>query len=760
MTGRTDPLRTHALVVAVEEYTDADWNIAGPYADACAFMSWLVDRCSVPAGNVTFFSSALSPSLSRTDGTPRLPAGVASRPADSATLPPHLQEHMMSLEADLLWVFWSGHGLIDAGGSHVLLLADSTEHTKRVVAVDDLQLALQSTRIGRNKGTGVKKVAVAVNACQNQPRDETISRFEVGANHSYVTERGLFVMHACSTGQLARLAPTDIPVEGEAASLFPRAVLEFLDDGSCGVLPDLHRVSERVDKEFARLREAGLTWQSPSLLRRNWDGRTTASGDFQLSLTEQEKHLATLLDGLLPDDAARNACAERLAARVPIVIPVSDGTEAPTSGQLVASADRVPHGVATLLDVLAVLPKRHASKEAKQAVRAAGWQLRPDEFLTGDEFAELMRLLAAPAVPDPCLTAKSDRRLRHHAAATGDTATLLRSLEATGCRTEGDSPPPLFRLVAALAAESGPTGRRLVKWSIRVAKRIGVKRAVKYQLAVAEHEAERRRRAKAWLLVRIEIDNPDADTGCGRYRHSAWLIDPAHPRPQTLQHAEGTQFMTWRHTQLLLAELIEPWADSRLGTGETGVDLGVEFFLPGGQLELQVERIPVRYRGVENVPLGQVVSVVVRYAHRRTAWHDRWNACSEDKAPGDHLWLRHDAADLPFLKTRLANSPRVGCVELEGTCAEFTPALAYCAEAGVPVMTWHRRLDGARPTVDLRELRTVVHPRKLPEEVRQLRGEGDTPSRAGKNHLVLLWDDPGRLPPRIRPRVPGRVPPT
>ncbi|MER5908564.1 hypothetical protein ABT150_52815 [Streptomyces mirabilis] len=161
---------------------------------------------------------------------------------------------------------------------------------------------------------------------------------------------------------------------------------------------------------------------------------------------------------------------------------------------------------------------------------------------------------------------------------------------------------------------------------------------------------------------------------------------------------------------------------------------------------------------VDNVPLGHVATVVVRCVGRRTAWHDRWNACRQNNVPGDHHWLRQDANDVAALKAALEGQPHVGCVELSGIWPEFTPALAYCAEAGVPVVTWHRRIDGRRYDDDLVDLRTVVHPCRLPEEVRQLRSEVDEATARSTNDLVLLWDDPNRVPPRIRPRVPGRIP--
>ncbi|AZQ32314.1 caspase family protein [Streptomyces cyaneochromogenes] len=759
MSHAIDPLRTHALVVGVETYEDSDWNVAGPYADACAFISWLV-KCGVPGKNVTLFASPLPASLPGAGDPAVLPEGVRPQEACSAVVSRHLQEGMRHLEADLLWVFWSGHGLIDSSGSHVLVLSDSSVDTKRVVDVDSLQLALQSTRLGAREGRGVPKVAVAVNACQNQPREDWISKVEVGVRHSYVTERGMFVMHGCSTGQRARVAPRERQGRGQAASLFPQALLRFLDNGTNDVLPDLHQVSDRVDAEFDDLRKKRLTWQKPSLLRRNWDGRTIATGDFLVPPTAEEQRLATLLDTVLPDGAARAACVAMLGERVPIVVPVSVGARHPTSQQIVSAAARTPHGVPTLLDLLSGLTEAQADTDTLRIVREAGRELRPNEYLTSEEHSRLIDLLSAPGLPDPRATALYDRRLRHHVAASADTDALVRSLEATGCRKDTGAIPPLFRFTSLLAAEAEAreSVEALVEWGARVAHRTGHGEALASRLTTARQEAARRRGHKAWLLVRLDVDDPEAPTGRARYVHSAWLVDPVNRYPQALPCESGTEFSTWRHTQLALAELIEPLISMRHDSTEGQADLGVEFFLPRNQLELQVERIPVCHREVDNTPLGHVATVVVRCAGRRTAWHDRWNACHQNDLPGDHHWLRQDAKDLAALKAALDEQPNVGCVELTGSCPEFTPALAYCAEAGVPVMTWHRRIDGRRCDGDLADLRTVVHPCRLPEEVRQLRSDADEATVRSRNDLVLLWDDPGRVPPRIRPRVPGRIP--
>lgn len=752
MTVPVDPARTHVLVVAVERYEDPAWNVTGPYADACAFVSWMVDTCGVPAENVTLFASALATSLDRMDGTGLLPAGVKTGEADSGAVARYVQEGMVTLDAELLWVFWSGHGVVDSNGSHVLLLADSSVTTKRAIGVDALQLALQSTRVGRDGGRGVPKVAVAVNACQNQPAGLDVAMIDVAVTSTRVTQRGLFIMHACSTGQKARNVRTGAVREGEATGLFPQTLLRSLDDGSGSVLPDLHRVSDEVDQAFAALRDDKLTLQKPSLLRRNWDGRTQITGEFLLPPTEYERTLAALLDTALPDSAARAACAERLTSHLPVVVSVSDGADACSVEQLVTAASRVVHGLPTLMADL--LPRAGpVVGELVPALQEAARRVRPDEFLTHTEYGALVTALAAAEVRDVVAAARCDRRLRPHLPdASADVGTVVRSLEAVGAQGEVDDLPALLRFVCLAAVEveaCGGDGSALRAWNREVAQRIGRSPAALDAHAQAAVEDRVRRHAdKTWIMVHLEVDQSGM-TGGARYAFSAWILD-AVSGSSNVGGSRG--FRSWREIQYRVALAVEPYLASE------HINLGVEFFLPVGQLELQVERIPVQYQGVDNVPLGTVAPVVVRYAQRRTDWAARWDACGPGTEAGDHHWLRNDALDLPRLKTALEERHLAGCVELTGPHTEFTPALAYCAQAGVPVMAWHRRLGDHRAMHDLTQLRQVVHPRDLPEEMRQLRaGCGDLTRNAGSG-LVLLWDDPRRLLPRMRPRSPGRTP--
>ncbi|MFF2130909.1 hypothetical protein ACFVW1_37245 [Streptomyces olivochromogenes] len=792
MNQQIDPSRTYAVVVSVEQYADSAWNVAGPYADACAFVRWLTERCSVPAGNVRVLAAQLPGS----SGV--MPRGVVTAEPNAGTVSELFLEGLADLDADLLWVFWSGHGVLDSSAGHVVLLSDSTVRTKKAVQVSALHRALQSARIGQNDGQGVRKAVLAVNACQNQPRLESLTEVPVVPHQLQAVNRGLFALTACGTAQRARIAPAGGQADGLAASIFPRALLAALDDGSLRVLPDMHEVADSVDEQLADWRTAKATGQQLSLQRLNWEGRTRVTGSFVLEPTGDEQRLAAAVEVLLPTPEGRTDAARALSAHVPVLVPLADQAEAPSTQDLVTAAARTAHGLPTLLHQLATGPHAPQDPNALDRARAAAKRVRPDEFLTADEFTTLTGLFGRCGVPDLRAAIRPDRVLRPHAPDEEDDESLICAVEAAGL-PHGAVPPPLLHLVAVVAAEAdatktsapdtdgdmahrgedvtgktpapvphsaqkhpepeeaGPSGGSggpasdasgLYAWATAVAKRLGIpQQTVDAQFTKAVQDVERRRSHRAWLQIRIDAENPDQEPGSGSYACRAWLADPASgPQPVPLPRS----FAPWSRLRLHIGEAIEPHLV------DADRPLGVEFFLPPGQLELQVERIPVRHRDMDGVLLGSQAWVVVRLARRQTPWSQRWDVMGADLSPGEQHWLRRPADNVTALSRALEAAPSAGCVHLHGDAPEFSEALARCAFHGVPVITWHRKLAGRRPDPDIHDICCQVHPYQLPDDIRQLRDNQDTAGWPGCDHLVLLWDDPRRLPPRFRPRTPGR----
>ncbi|MET9119133.1 hypothetical protein ABZX38_33770 [Streptomyces longwoodensis] len=224
----------------------------------------------------------------------------------------------------------------------------------------------------------------------------------------------------------------------------------------------------------------------------------------------------------------------------------------------------------------------------------------------------------------------------------------------------------------------------------------------------------------------------------------------------------------------------EPWDLPRvaLELGEVIADYAgdlqavapvVEFLLPLALLDQEVEALPVRV-SQRSGPVGELCPVVVRPLERlddgaaRDALRTRWKglaACSDGYARDAIHWVLgggtpQDAAD---------HSPEGAAHRVTRTiCAALAyarpqgpaedPALRAILDAGMPVALWHRA------TPEHPDRRTALEAvlngralRDLPDVVRGqptgARHPNATPEHAG-NGLVLLWDDPDRLPPELR----------
>src|SRR5688500_2652035 len=140
MNTTTDPQRTYALVVGIEEYNAGGaWNRRdGPAADARRFCNWLISRGVLP-DNIAL---CLAP---RPDHVSLLPSGVpAAQPATCAAISDTLMTKISALRGDLLYLFWGGHGMITADETRRLFCADATPQNLRNVDLNSLMTTLRS----------------------------------------------------------------------------------------------------------------------------------------------------------------------------------------------------------------------------------------------------------------------------------------------------------------------------------------------------------------------------------------------------------------------------------------------------------------------------------------------------------------------------------------------------------------------------------------------------------------------------------------
>jgi hypothetical protein len=123
---------TYALIVGVEHYDQADWDVEGPCANALAITEWLLS-IGTPEANISLFLNYQRPHESKRragqDQAVRLQKrGVrVTESAEWHLIDKSFARACQGCEAESrLFVYWSGHGFVDADGSRVFICEDYT----------------------------------------------------------------------------------------------------------------------------------------------------------------------------------------------------------------------------------------------------------------------------------------------------------------------------------------------------------------------------------------------------------------------------------------------------------------------------------------------------------------------------------------------------------------------------------------------------------------------------------------------------------
>jgi hypothetical protein len=244
--------RTYALVVGIEQYATESWpGLNGPVHDACRFVDWLRSPAvNVPAENISLF---LSPLGANAGVRPQDPT-VAHRPARSALIREEITEKIATLDdADLLFVFWGGHGLGDGENKRHLLFADASPNAPWCFDVESFLHALQSDLY-----SGIRERVIIIDACATFKEfvdmPATIPKLEFPRGEPRTPEHQL-VLYASQQGRLAA------NLDREQTGLLSKQVLAEIS--AQPFPPDFHEVAARVAARFKEFDAAGLVQQVP-----------------------------------------------------------------------------------------------------------------------------------------------------------------------------------------------------------------------------------------------------------------------------------------------------------------------------------------------------------------------------------------------------------------------------------------------------------------------------------------------------------------
>lgn len=131
----TKPEHTHALIVGIERYAAGpDWHLNGPLNDALAIQKWLLGS-GVPAKQIHLHVSALEANQAELN-TLKIDHQEATDQALRKTI--ESLKKIPASQAELLFLFWAGHGLISAEHQS-LLLAHATDLDMACYRVDNLR---------------------------------------------------------------------------------------------------------------------------------------------------------------------------------------------------------------------------------------------------------------------------------------------------------------------------------------------------------------------------------------------------------------------------------------------------------------------------------------------------------------------------------------------------------------------------------------------------------------------------------------------
>jgi len=356
--------------------------------------------------------------------------------------------------------------------------------------------------------------------------------------------------------------------------------------------------------------------------------------------------------------------------------------------------------------------------------QARGWE---SELLDQADFNRLQDiLLGAPAVPSlRLLYREATQRLRPLPANPDDLFDCVASLR------QMVNPMPLFEFLTrfAAAALDPSTCEELDRWIQQTAP--------KWQVNLDALEKLSGQLRRTVILIRLE------------------------PYPL----GEGWQVTVWKYagdegSQLEAPD--DPWDRERLGellseqlaafvddfnAASGSVQLAVEFLVGADMLDADLESLTVTIDGSKH-EIGAVCPVVVRSLERvrepagTQAWHVKWRELQQRGAS-------YDPSVISWVEQQVQAEALRLCAALAGPPGAGRPVVLRAAlAAGAPVVVWHRTTRLNRRAA-LEKVLGGSGLLDLPKKVMRQRINARHP-RAGPSHsgrdLVLLWDDPDRVP--------------
>ncbi|MFF7649185.1 caspase family protein [Streptomyces sp. NPDC007983] len=717
--------RTHAVIVAVERYNGGDeLNLDGPVHDAIGMRTWLTGR-GVPPENIQLLASPMERNRAALEA-----AHPGYRPAERADVRKVFREGLREIDGDWLWIYWAGHGVQAPGGRWSLLYPETSNTDLLGLDADSLVDLMRTEHLPWD---GMDRVTVIIDACRQAlptGTHELVDDPDLLTKSAQIRpERPVYWMRACQAGAVAK--------ERQGAGRFTSVLLRQLHAaGTGGTALDLGRVWEGVRGEFDRLRAEEDIDQYPTVFVSDWSGNENKYSWPPPLDEEQRQTRQRLVLETASHLEARPGRAAGVAARLceefttapPAAVP-------PTADDLVDWALAHPHGLVTLLAVLAEQapgrPIRPASYEACHVLQS--------QWLTSGEYRTLVTLLGRLDARGRYGVAETARELFTAAdVPSTEPVALADSLEAllpTPHRL-----PQLLRVVEHFAAlDGGAVAGELRDWSLACARRLGLEPALRDRRAEAQEHAARVRVAAADRRIQIRLHAP---SGPGQRRaYEVWS-----------RSGEEVGALAKVDSPASLEE-IQARIDALLAAHGRVSETLVEFFVPSTDLELGVHRWPLDASRPQERALGTDFPVVLRcvelrQSQRRHLWERRWKQVAT-ATTGDLQWLPAEVTGFKQVRAAIERQETAPGAVVAAPRAAREAVFTACLFDGLPVLVWDSDAEPALTDEKLKELLGITEPSEpqlesLPRRLRKLRLESDGNESHPGRHLALLWDDPHR----------------
>lgn len=283
MIENISPDKTVAIVVGIEKYQMGErWNLDGPARQAARFINWL-SRRGVPSENILRF---LSPLKSNESDCRSALQSLAQREhaerlwesPDRDVITKALTERLSQFDADLLFLFWGGHGVMESDQKRYLLFANASPRDKAAISLDEI---LRSLRAKTKHGKSAEYQVIFNDSCANYFEDlgHELSLAALSRTHISPDRRvKQFVMHAAAAGE--RADNGDI----RPAVNFSNAVLGLLERRT-DQWPDVLDLKEQVVEHFDRLSAGASDIQTPVFFQwSDWKGNEGAASGLDFVL--------------------------------------------------------------------------------------------------------------------------------------------------------------------------------------------------------------------------------------------------------------------------------------------------------------------------------------------------------------------------------------------------------------------------------------------------------------------------------------------